>query len=325
MTTNNSQGEDYDGSYNFQATYMRETSSRPSQMQVARPSQRHHDPARSNFAGRPSQMQVALSNQSSRGSSMQSDAYPSRTQQAGALPSIRESEPSRYGAPSQTSRRTQQVALPSQSSRGSGMQSNDYPSRTQQAGALPSIRESEPSRYGAPSQTSRRTQQVARPMQHTMYANRPQGMRTQLVNPGEPHHFGIRPDYERGELISTLCRCQNPDSHGDAFTMLDSPRGRDINGNPIDWQEVKKRMLDYHGKDQISHAEEVEAIPHVYDYVTAQKCLQNEEQLKLTIQGGGSVSVNIQENNARWHNDDGHAKPYLTKGGAKTIFTPGGH
>jgi hypothetical protein len=274
MTTNDSQGEEFERSYKPQATYTRETSGRPSQMQVARPSQRHQDPARTNFAGRPSQMQVAL---------------------------------------------------PSQSSRNSSTQSNVYPPRTHQVGALPSIRESESSRYGPPSQTSRPTNQVARSMQHTMYTNRPRRMRTQLVNPGEPHHFGIRTDYERGELICTLCRCQNPDSHGDAYTMLDSPRGRDVHGNPIDWQEVKKRILDYHGKDQISHAEEVEAFPHVYDYATAQMALQNEEHLKRSIREGGAVSVNIQENNARWHNDDGHAKPYLTKGGAKTRFTPGGH
>jgi hypothetical protein len=240
-----------------------------------------------------------------------------------ALPDQRRHEPARStssGRPSQM-----QVALPNQSSRSSSTRFNDYPQSSRQAGALSSIREFEPSQHGTSSQLSRSGGQVTSPMQHTLYSNWPQGMRTQLVNPGEPHQFGSRADYDRGEIVSMLCRCEDPDSHGDAYTMLNSPRGFDIYGNPIDWQEAKKRMLDHHGKNQISHAEEVAAIPYVYDAMTAQSALQNEKYLTRAIREGGTISVNITENNSRWHNDDGHAKPYLTKGGAKTRFTPGGH
>jgi hypothetical protein len=178
---------------------------------------------------------------------------------------------------------------------------------TCQRNVLPTIREPEPGRI-AP----------------TMYADRPRGVHTRIVRPGEPHQFGNRTDYKRGEVQSTLCRCNDPDSHGDAFTMLDSPRGFDIHGKPIDWQEVKRRMLDYHGKDQISHAEEMAAIPHVFDAATAHEVLQHEEHLRQSVRAGYAIGVNIDENNTNWHNDDGHAKPHLTEEGAKTQFNHGG-
>jgi hypothetical protein len=68
--------------------------------------------------------------------------------------------------------------------------------------------------------------------------------------------------------------------------MLNSPRGFDINGRPIDWQEVKKRMLDHYGRDQISHAEELAAVPYVFDAATAREVLDTEEEIKESIRGG---------------------------------------
>jgi hypothetical protein len=106
----------------------------------------------------------------------------------------------------------------------------------------------------------------------------------------------MRADYERVEIISTLCRCHTPNSHGDAYTMLNSPRGRDIHGLPIDWQKAKKRMLDHCGKDQISHAEEIAAVPFTYDNQTTQTVLQGEEELKKGIREGHVISVNTVQN-----------------------------
>jgi hypothetical protein len=130
----------------------------------------------------------------------------------------------------------------------------------------------------------------------------------------------MRTDYQHGEIISTLCRCANPNTHGDAYTMLNSPRGRDIHGQPIDWQEAKKRMLDHHAKNQISHAEEIAAVPFVYDAQTVQVVMQGEEELKKGIRGGQVISVNTEQNRVDWHNGEGHAKKWVTIEGAQTRF-----
>jgi hypothetical protein len=47
-------------------------------------------------------------------------------------------------------------------------------------------------------------------MPPTFAADRPQEGRTNIIVPGEPHHFGMRTNYSRGEIISTLCRCATP-------------------------------------------------------------------------------------------------------------------
>jgi hypothetical protein len=123
-----------------------------------------------------------------------------------------------------------------------------------------STRESGRSSYEHTRQVVDRYQSTQEPerslYEHIRQVARPRNVKTQIIRPSEPHHFGSRTDYVCGEVICTLCRCKDPDSHGDAYTMLDSHRGKDIR----DWQEAKGRMLDFHKKDQNSHAEEVEVI-----------------------------------------------------------------
>ncbi|KAF2027339.1 hypothetical protein EK21DRAFT_114966 [Setomelanomma holmii] len=127
-------------------------------------------------------------------------------------------------------------------------------------------------------------------------------------------------DRERGEIICTLCRCKVPSLHGDAYTMLESYRGNDIYGSPIDWQESKRRMLDRYRRDQISHAEEIDAILHIFDKATADHMLENERRKKEAILQGAVIDVNVEGNNTDWHNPDVHAKRYMTEEGAKTQF-----
>jgi hypothetical protein len=109
--------------------------------------------------------------------------------------------------------------------------------------------------------------------------------------------------------MCTTCRCSNPDSHGDAYTMLDSPRGYDINDKPIDWQEVKNRMLNFYGKEQISHQEEVEAFNAVFNAETAARALQHEKELSKAARNGQSIHVNVLGNNVNWFTEGGRAKP----------------
>jgi hypothetical protein len=202
---------------------------RQSQMQVAQASNPYSQPTRSVYSGDPSRMQVVVV----------------------------------QGHFDMVPRRSEFV-------RNAMMQPPiEYTSEIRPSPYIASIRELPPSLYTiqsqqyrtAPTTEPRRdTRQAPRTqMPPTLYVDRPQGGRTNMIVPGEPHHFGMRTDYLRIEIISTLCRCQDPDSHGDAYTMLNSPRGRDINGRSIDWQEAKKRMLDHYSRDQISHAEEIAA------------------------------------------------------------------
>lgn len=146
---------------------------------------------------------------------------------------------------------------------------------------------------------------------------RPSG-RSVIVRPGEPHHFDNRVDHQSGKVICTLCRCHDPDAHGDAYTMLDSPRGCDISGNAIDWQRAKIAMLDFYGKEQISHEEEIIAIPFVYEASWASQFLKHERDMANHVRDGGVVEVNIEDNNMSWHNEDGHAKQEVTERGART-------
>ncbi|KAH4102427.1 hypothetical protein HBI56_131480 [Parastagonospora nodorum] len=40
--------------------------------------------------------------------------------------------------------------------------------------------------------------------------------------PGQPHLTGTRINRGAGRLKSTICRCQNPNEHGDAFSNGDA-------------------------------------------------------------------------------------------------------
>jgi hypothetical protein len=139
-----------------------------------------------------------------------------------------------------------------------------------------------------------------------------------IVRPGDPHHFGMSASRATGEIICTLCRCRTPGLHGDAYTMLKSPRGKDIHGKPIDWQEAKRRMLDYYRRNQISHAEEIAAIPFIFDKETAKFMMDHEQQNVESARRGDHIIVNDTENNTNWLNEDGHSKKYITEDGAKT-------
>ncbi|KAF1917658.1 hypothetical protein BDU57DRAFT_528233 [Ampelomyces quisqualis] len=293
------------------------------------------------YAGRPSQMQVALPghDRPSRASESQNTSWGRPSQMQVALPGQRYAEPlhpTSSGRPSQM-----QVALRGQhnmDTRHSECFDSGTARRNQRSTAsrLPpafsSVHEGQPSQYDKPSQRrstrpaepyNNTRQETARPIDSTVYPDRPQAGRTVLIRPGEPHHFGARADHARGEYTCTLCRCNKPNSHGDAYTMLNSPRGLDINGHPIDWQEAKRRMLDHHGKNQISHAQENAAVPFVFDAQTAEEILRGKEELRKGIRAGYDVRINVANNNVDWHNDDGHAKPYVTGEGAKTRFDRG--
>jgi hypothetical protein len=75
-------------------------------------------------------------------------------------------------------------------------------------------------------------------------------------------------DYNLTGSKGTICRCANPESHGDAFTRnCNFTKLRDINGRIIPtWIEARHRELDVLGKDSAT-LEETKAVAHrVFDY-----------------------------------------------------------
>jgi hypothetical protein len=308
-----------------------------SQMQVAPPGGVKSEPSRSDesaqsrYSAPSSQMQVALPDHARRiqvqvivreirivhhDLPTERSDFPSRFE-----PSIQEDRTIRYPEPSYTSRYEQTLlSIPD-------AEPSRRPTRDP---TMPTIREPEPSKRTthAPKMSTIRDSEPSRSIrfehENTREVALPQGQPTRLVRPGEPHHFGSRTDHQRGEVMCTTCRCSDPDSHSDAYTMLNSPRGYDINNKPIDWQEAKNRMLDFYGKCQISHQEEMEAIPHVFSAETAAIALRHEEELRKAARKGQDIHVNVNGNNVNWFTERGRAKPYITSEGVKTQVYGGG-
>jgi hypothetical protein len=303
-------------------------SARPSQMQVALPGHRskersrHQKPAQSTYSGRTSQVHIELSDHARYTKVLipvreirviyheflvQRSDYSSRLET-----SLHEDRSDRYPESSHTTPygQTRSVIYDAEPGRRATRKSSirdDEPNRRAARNSdLTIIRESGPIRSTYNGMAA--TREVART----------QGQPTRIVRPGEPHHFGSWTDHQKGQVMCTTCRCSNPDSHGDAYTMLDSPRGYDINHMPIDWQQVKNRMLDHHGKEQISHQQEIEAVPFVFDAETAIRAWQHEKELCKAARNGQSIHVNVLGNNMGWFTEGGQAKSHITSEGAKT-------
>ncbi|KAH7082653.1 hypothetical protein BKA63DRAFT_486114 [Paraphoma chrysanthemicola] len=290
----------------------RSTTGRASQMQAPLATHRV-EPQSANSSGTSSQTQIEIYGQNftepSRSSSAPTSRYDAgrsvRPQEG--LPSINE-DGSSYGGG------TSRYAPPNSVAPSSRY---DQPA--------PSIFVSPPSQSNRSTytgSTSRRfvrdVPQSGNPIATHIVAPRTSG-KSIIVYPGEPHHFGSTTDRSTGQILCTLCRCRTPGLHKDAYTMLSSPRGSDINGQPIDWQEGKRRMLDHYRRDQITHAEEIAAIPHVFDGPTARHMLEVERDLVESCRRGNDIVVNVEENTMDWFNEDGHARPHITEEGLKTI------
>ncbi|KAH3909789.1 hypothetical protein HBH56_152330 [Parastagonospora nodorum] len=70
--------------------------------------------------------------------------------------------------------------------------------------------------------------------------------------PGQPHLTGTRINRGAGRLESTICRCQNPNEHGDAFSNGDASWGTDRNGMDISWSIAMNRILDVYGTNSMT-------------------------------------------------------------------------
>lgn len=69
---------------------------------------------------------------------------------------------------------------------------------------------------------------------------------TIVVQPGEPHNFGTTPDRRTPTIVNPLCRCQNPESHGNAWAFTGNYSWMvDTHGRRMSWKELANRVLDH--------------------------------------------------------------------------------
>jgi hypothetical protein len=75
--------------------------------------------------------------------------------------------------------------------------------------------------------------------------------------------------------------------------MLNSPRGKDIYGHSIDWQTAKIRMLDHYQSDQITHQQELAALPYVFDKKTCEIMMGYEREVVDNARMGNSIVISV--------------------------------
>ncbi|KAF2027345.1 hypothetical protein EK21DRAFT_28330, partial [Setomelanomma holmii] len=73
--------------------------------------------------------------------------------------------------------------------------------------------------------------------------------------PGRPHIFGSRANRETGRVEHTICRCHDPDSHGDAWVFNDPEYARDKQGRMMSWDVAMNSIPNLYGKNAVSRQE----------------------------------------------------------------------
>ncbi|KAF2832404.1 hypothetical protein CC86DRAFT_270882, partial [Ophiobolus disseminans] len=74
--------------------------------------------------------------------------------------------------------------------------------------------------------------------------------------PGDPHYYGTRLDRTAGLIVNSLCRCQNPDSHGNAWAFDGNAfQARAMDGRVMMWKDLANKVLDHYGRWPISREE----------------------------------------------------------------------
>jgi hypothetical protein len=133
---------------------------------------------------------------------------------------------------------------------------------------------------------------------------------------GLPHlynchvHRGTRADRQDTYIESTLCRCQDPDSHGDAFIAEDDDWADDKNGNALSWMTAMSRILDSAGKTSLSRPEQLAMYHAIMAPETADDMLQGEKEIDDRIRNGEPLVISPY---TTWHNSEGRRQPFTTE------------
>jgi hypothetical protein len=146
-----------------------------------------------------------------------------------------------------------------------------------------------------------------------------QGGQTTIVRPGQPHYFNTRIDYDRCEAFRTMCRCQNPDSHGNAWTTT-IIKGYDKNNNLLSSQDLAHQILDRVGTPTVSHEVARAMWPHIMCAEDAEDMEAHERYIERAIRRGKPIYLPIPET-VTHYNGDGHAQQVIGQNGLQTRIT----
>jgi hypothetical protein len=142
---------------------------------------------------------------------------------------------------------------------------------------------------------------------------------TKNVRPGDPHHYGTRLDPVASRAINPVCRCINPNNHGDAWAYTNTKRIKDINGVKITWKELIHRVLDHYGdRTSATREEEHEAYRHILTPRHYIPRIEHYHWLNYEVGRGSPVMISPYEDAVQMHNEDGHARNDVTENGLQT-------
>ena len=147
-----------------------------------------------------------------------------------------------------------------------------------------------------------------------------QGGQTTIVRPGQPHYFNTRTDYNSCRIFSTMCRCQNPNSHGNAWT-LDMPIGHDKGNILISWQTLAHRVLDCVGTPTVSHEVARTTWQHILCPRDAWLREEHEQEIERHISQGKPIFLSPYPEDVTHYNGDGHAQQVIGQHGLQTRIT----
>jgi hypothetical protein len=144
------------------------------------------------------------------------------------------------------------------------------------------------------------------------------GGRTTVVRPGQPHYFDTRSDFQTGRLINTLCRCRDPNSHGNAWT-IELPGHYDRSGREITYQQLLNCILDHYGTATVSNEQQTAAYWKVCDSRTAADLTEEMNDVERDIRMGIPAQINPHED-VTYFNGDGHAQRFAGEHGLQTVM-----
>jgi hypothetical protein len=143
----------------------------------------------------------------------------------------------------------------------------------------------------------------------------------QLENPQpavKPHRQPVNPrqarvhftGYNRGLTTMPICRCAQPESHGDAYSYADGNANvryngiqcLDVQGRELDYNNWAHRSFDLIGKDYVASVAELAVVDsQVLHPDTIRALREQRETLRRIRQGRGNTVTNIIPYDAIWY------------------------
>jgi hypothetical protein len=128
-----------------------------------------------------------------------------------------------------------------------------------------------------------------------------------MVRPGESHYYGTRLDCRAAFVIHPLCRCNNPNIHGNAWVIEgDTSSAMDNREIRISWKELSNRVWGhYAGRPTVSREEEHQAYRYIMHPQEYQSIMSHYRVLNWAVGRRHSITVSPHEEDLQFHNGEG--------------------